>query len=285
MKIMKRIYEFARKPALRNYTIADLQALKLTGAKLSMANPLTADEIRACKEAGIDLFVCGMDQIDDVRAIAPNHFCRVGSKWAQFDSNEELIADAFEAMRRGADMYYTLRSLDAVEKMAREGIPVQSHIGLIPTFSHYCGGLRGWGRSADEAMKIFQTLKRMEDVGVIAVEAECIAEEVLEAINKKTSIVTFSLGSGMAGDVIMSFVADVCGEASEEDSPPKHAHSFGNVGRLHKQIHEERVAALGQFHNEVVAGNFPYKKNNITMYDGEKDKFLETLDKWSPVHK
>ena len=281
---MKRIYEFARKPAIRNYTILDLQDLKVTGKKLSMANPSNANEIRACKEAGIDLFVVGMDQIDDVRSIAPTHFTRVGSKWAQFDSNEELLADAFEAMRRGADMYYTLRSLNAIERMTREGIPVQSHIGLIPTFSHYCGGLRGWGRKADEALKIFETLKRMEDVGVIAVEAECIAEEVLEAVNKKTSIVTFSLGSGMAGDVIMSFVADICGEASEEDRPPKHAHAFGNVGRLHKQIHEERVAALGQFHSEVVEGNFPYQQTNISMHEGERDKFLEALDKWSPTH-
>ena len=281
---MKRIYEFARKPAIRNYTILDLQDLKVTGKKLSMANPSNANEIRACKEAGIDLFVVGMDQIDDVRSIAPTHFTRVGANWAQFDSNEELLADAFEAMRRGADMYYTLRSLNAIERMTREGIPVQSHIGLIPTFSHYCGGLRGWGRKADEALKIFETLKRMEDVGVIAVEAECIAEEVLEAVNKKTSIVTFSLGSGMAGDVIMSFVADICGEASEEDKPPKHAHAFGNVERLHKQIHEERVAALGQFHSEVVAGNFPYQQTNISMHEGERDKFLEALDKWSPTH-
>ena len=281
---MKRIYEFARKPAIRNYTILDLQDLKVTGKKLSMANPSNANEIRACKEAGIDLFVVGMDQIDDVRSIAPTHFTRVGSRWAQFDSNEELLADAFEAMRRGADMYYTLRSLNAIEMMTREGIPVQSHIGLIPTFSHYCGGLRGWGRKADEALKIFETLKRMEDVGVIAVEAECIAEEVLEAVNKKTSIVTFSVGSGMAGDVIMSFVADICGEASEEDRPPKHAHAFGNVGRLHKQIHDERVAALGQFHSEVVKGNFPYQQTNISMHEGERDKFLEALDKWSPTH-
>ncbi len=281
---MKRIYEFARKPAIRNYTILDLQDLKVTGKKLSMANPSNANEIRACKEAGIDLFVVGMDQIDDVRSIAPTHFTRVGSRWAQFDSNEELLADAFEAMRRGADMYYTLRSLNAIEMMTREGIPVQSHIGLIPTFSHYCGGLRGWGRKADEALKIFETLKRMEDAGVIAVEAECIAEEVLEAVNKKTSIVTFSLGSGMAGDVIMSFVADICGEASEEDRPPKHAHAFGNVGRLHKQIHDERVAALGQFHSEVVEGNFPYQQTNISMHEGERDKFLEALDKWSPTH-
>ncbi|SVB86400.1 uncharacterized protein METZ01_LOCUS239254 [marine metagenome] len=282
---MKRIYSFARTPAVRNYTISDLQELKITGKKLTMTNPANADEIRACKDAGIDLFVVGMDQIDNVRAIAPTHFTRVGSKWAQFGSNEEILADAFEAMRRGGDMYYTLRSYEAMEMMSREGIPVQSHIGLIPTFSHYCGGLRGWGRKADEAMQIYDTLKRMEDAGVIAVEAECIAEEVLEVINKKTSIVTFSLGSGMAGDVIMSFVADVCGETSEEDKPPKHAHAFGNVGRLHKQIHEERVAALGKFHKEVIAGNFPYKQTNISMHEGEKDKFLEALDKWTPTHR
>ncbi len=282
---MKRIYSFARTPAVRNYTISDLQELKITGKKLTMTNPANADEIRACKDAGIDLFVVGMDQIDNVRAIAPTHFTRVGSKWAQFGSNEEILADAFEAMRRGGDMYYTLRSYEAMEMMSREGIPVQSHIGLIPTFSHYCGGLRGWGRKADEAMQIYDTLKRMEDTGVIAVEAECIAEEVLEVINKKTSIVTFSLGSGMAGDVIMSFVADVCGETSEEDKPPKHAHAFGNVGRLHKQIHEERVAALGKFHKEVIAGNFPYKQTNISMHEGEKDKFLEALDKWTPTHR
>ena len=281
---MKRIYSFARKPAERNYTISDLQELKITEKKLTMTNPANADEIRACKDAGIDLFVVGMDQIDNVRKIAPTHFTRVGSKWAQFGSNEEILADAFEAMRRGGDMYYTLRSYEIMEMMSREGIPVQSHIGLIPTFSHYCGGLRGWGRKADEAMQIYDTLKRMEDVGVIAVEAECIAEEVLEVINKKTSIVTFSLGSGMAGDVIMSFVADVCGEESEEDKPPKHAHAFGNVGRLHKQIHKERVEALSKFRDEVVAGNFPYKDTNISMHEGEKEKFLEALDKWKPIH-
>ena len=281
---MKRIYSFARKPAERNYTISDLQELKITEKKLTMTNPANADEIRACKDAGIDLFVVGMDQIDNVRKIAPTHFTRVGSKWAQFGSNEEILADAFEAMRRGGDMYYTLRSYEIMEMMSREGIPVQSHIGLIPTFSHYCGGLRGWGRKADEAIQIYDTLKRMEDVGVIAVEAECIAEEVLEVINKKTSIVTFSLGSGMAGDVIMSFVADVCGEESEEDKPPKHAHAFGNVGRLHKQIHKERVEALSKFRDEVVAGNFPYKDTNISMHKGEKEKFLEALDKWKPTH-
>ena len=282
---MKRIYDFSRNPATRNYTIQDLQALKGSGKTLSMANPADADQIRACVEAGIDLFVVGTDQMAEVRELAPSHFTGAGSSWAQFGSNDDILAHAFEAMRAGADMYYTLRSYEAMEMLSREGIPVQTHIGLIPTFSHYCGGLRGFGRKADEAMQIFETLKRMEDVGVFAVEAECIAEEVLKAVNLKTSIVTFSLGSGPGGDAIFSFVADVCGEASEEDTPPKHAYAFGDVARLQAEVHAERVRALGAFHSEVTKGAFPYAQTNIGMHDGERDKFLEALDAWTPTHR
>lgn len=281
---MKRIYDFSRNPAHRNYTVADLKALKGSGTKLSMSNPADRNQITACVEAGIDLFVVGTDQMEDIRELAPSHFTGAGSSWSQFGSDDEILAHAFEAMRRGADMYYTLRSFDVMERMASEGIPVQSHIGLIPTFSHHYGGLRAFGRTADEAMQVWTALKRMEDVGVFAVEAECLAEEVLEAINDKTGVVTFSLGSGNAGDAVFSFVADICGEPSEEDKPPKHAHAFGDVGRLHRQIHTERVAALGEFHREVAAGHFPYAQTNIAMHDGEKERFLEALDKWTPVH-
>ena len=281
---MKRIYDFGRNPAQRNYTVTDLKALKGSDRKLSMSNPADRDQITACVDAGIDLFVVGTDQMEDVRELAPTHFAGAGSTWAQFGSDDEIVAHAFEAMRRGADMYYTLRSFDVMECMAREGIPVQSHIGLIPTFSHHYGGLRAFGRTSEEAMQVWERLKRMEDVGVFAVEVECLAEEELLAINDKTSVVTFSLGSGMGGDAIFSFVADVCGEASEEEKPPKHAHAFGDVGRLHKQIHEERVAALGEFHREVVDGNFPYAPTNIGMKPDEKDKFLDALEGWTPTH-
>jgi 3-methyl-2-oxobutanoate hydroxymethyltransferase len=276
---MKRIYDFSRTPSARNYTVSDLQALKGSDKKLSMSNPKDSVEVQACLDAGIDLLVVGDTQIEEVRRVAPHHFVGVGSSWSQFGTASEILDHAFDMMRKGGDMYYTLRSYEVMEMLSKEGIPVQGHIGLIPTFSHWCGGLRGWGRTADEAMEVYRTLKRMEGVGVFAVEAECIAEEVLEAVNGKTSIVTFSLGSGMAGDVIMSFVADICGEASEENKPPKHAHAFGNLARLHRQVDEERVAALKMFNDEVQAKNFPYADTNISMHPNEKDKFLEALDK------
>ncbi|MEM9032590.1 MAG: hydroxymethyltransferase, partial [Pseudomonadota bacterium] len=66
--------------------------------------------------------------------------------------------------------------------------------------------------------------------------------------------------------------------------PPKHAYAFGDVGRLHRQIRKERVAALGQFHHEVRAQNFPYPETNIAMRNGEHARFLEALDAWTPTH-
>ena len=276
---MKRIYDFGRRPANRNYTVADLQALKGSGERLSMSNPKDATEIRACVEAGIDLFVIWDNQVEEARRIAPTHFMGTGMTWAQYATADEILANALDRMEKGADMYYTLRSYDILEMLAKEGIPVHSHIGLIPTFSHWCGGLRAWGRTADEAMEVYRMLKRMEDAGVFAVEVECIAEEVLQAVNDRTSIVTFSLGSGNAGDAVFLFVADICGEDSEEDTPPRHAHAFGDLGRLHRQMHEERVAALKAFHTEVTGKRFPYPEQCITMRPNEQEKFLEALDR------
>ena len=274
----KRIYTFGREAAKRDYTVRDLQNLKGSGTQLSMSNPANAAELEVCLEAGIDLLVVWAEQLEECRAIAPTQFMGIGSTWREFGTSDEILAHAVDLMGRGGDMYYTIRSYEVIEKLANEGIPVQSHIGLIPTFSHHAGGLRAYGRTADEAMEIWKTIRRLEDAGCFAVEVECIAEEFLTAVNDKTSLVTFSLGSGRGGDAVFSFVADVCGEPSEEEKPPRHAHAFGNVGRLHKQIHEERVAAMSEFHNETRANKFPYDSTNISMLDGEHEKFLELLD-------
>ncbi|MCH2077013.1 MAG: hypothetical protein MK180_09035 [Rhodobacteraceae bacterium] len=69
-----------------------------------MANPADRDEIKACAETGIELFVVGTDQMEDVRELAPAIFTGAGSSWYKFGSDDEIVANAFEAMRRGAEM-------------------------------------------------------------------------------------------------------------------------------------------------------------------------------------
>lgn len=276
---MKRIYDFARKPASRNYTIDDLRALKGSGKRLTMCNPANPTEIQACVDAGIDVLTCWDDQVEIAREIAPTHFIGTGTTWRQYHSTDEILSAAIRSLEQGADMFYTLRSLDVVEVLAREGIPVQGHLGLIPTYSIWNGGLRAFGRTADEAMELYREMKRFEDAGGFAMEVECVAEEALNMINDKTNVVTFSLGSGNAGDAIFLFMADICGENSEEAKPPKHAHAFGNLKPLHDQMYRERVEALKAFQSEVTSKAFPYPANAITMRDGEADKLAEALDK------
>lgn len=196
--------------------------------------------------------------------------------WGQFAIKDEILRHVVKCMEGGADMYFTVRSFDVVEMLSRESIPVQVHMGLVPSLSHWAGGLRAIGRTAEEAMQIFETFKRYEGAGAFACEIECVAEETVQLLNDRTLIVTISLGSGNSGDVIFLFMYDICGEA---ENPPMHAHAFRDLGRLHRQIYEERVEALKEFHSEVHAKAFPYPEQTIKMRDSEVEKLQEELDK------
>ena len=274
---MKNIYTFGRRPGQRNYTVKDLQDLKTTGQRLTMVNPAKAEEISACVDAGIDILTCWDSQMELCRELAPTHFVGTAMVWGQFATHDEILRHAIDCMEKGADMYYTNRSFDVVEMLARESIPVQVHMGLVPTLSHWAGGLRAFGRTADEAMKIYHEFKRYEDAGAFACEIECVAEDTLNLLNNRTSIVTVSLGSGNAGDIIFLFMSDICGESG--DTPPKHAHACRDLGRLHRQMYRERVEALQEFQAEVTARNFPYAQQSVTLNEGEKEKLQEALDK------
>ena len=168
------------------------------------------------------------------RQLAPTHFMGTAMTWSQYATPDEILRAAIRCMEQGADMFYTLRSFEFVEMLSREGVPVQRHMGLIPTFSLWSREVRAFGRTAEESMQIYRIFKRYEESGCFAVEIECVAEETLRNLNEKTSIVTFSLGSGNAGDAIILFVSDICGES---ESPPRHAYAFGNLAPLHQEIY------------------------------------------------
>jgi len=273
---MKDIYTFGRKPARRNFTVADLKALKGASTRLTMCNPANEAEIRACVEAGIDTLTVWDTQLELVRELAPTHFAGTAMNWGQFATRDEIMRHAIGCMEQGADMYFTNRSFDVVEMLAKESIPVQVHMGLVPSLSHWGGGLRAYGRTSKEAMDLYRTFKRYEEVGAFACEIECVAEDTLRLLNERTSIVTISLGSGNAGDIIFIFMCDICCEA---ENPPRHAHAFRDLGTLHRQIYSERVAALQEFQAEVHGGAFPYRAQAISMHEGELEKLEEELDR------
>lgn len=278
---MKNIYTYGGRPARRNLTIACLQANKAAGRKMTQVSAINADEAGACAAMGIDLITIADHDIEDVRAAAPETFVTGSQTMVQYMTEDEALAAAIRCAEKGADAIFTPRGLKTIERLSGEGLAVQGHVGLVPRKSTLIGGLRTFGKTAEEAMQLFQDFKRLEDAGAVAAEVECVAVEALQEIGPRTSIVTHSIGAGSGGDIIFSFMEDICGDV---ENPPRHAKAWGDVLSIRKQMQAERGRALGGFRDDVTSGAFPDAAHTVPMTAGEQEKLQEALDKWSPTH-
>lgn len=159
---------------------------------------------------------------------------------------------------------------------------MQGHLGLVPRLSTRVGGLRIVGKTADEAMRLWEDFRRLEDAGAVAAEVECVAVEALAEIGKRSGLVTHSIGAGSGGDIIFSFMEDICGDV---ENPPRHAKAWADLLSLRRAVAAERMKGLTGFRDEVMAGTFPREPYQVPMTPGEHEKFCEALDKWQPVHR
>lgn len=57
--------------------------------------------------------------MDVARQIAPTHFMGTAMTWSQYATPDEILRAAIDCMEKGADMYYTLRSYEIVEMLAK----------------------------------------------------------------------------------------------------------------------------------------------------------------------
>jgi len=266
---MKKIYNFAGNLSYRNYTIKDLFELK-GNKKLSQINVKDEEETCIALDAKVDLLITGFKAIKAVRSIAKKNFITVAIPFTDFKTKDEILRASLEALHNGADAIYTARSPRVVEYLARESIPVMAHLGLIPRKSIWIGGLRGVGKTASEAIKLFQEFKTMESAGAFAVEAEVIAEQTLKYISENVNLITVSLGSGNYGDVNYLFMDDICGENKEI---PRHAFRLAKVYKLRERIYSEKVKAVNKFNKKAKTNNFVSPKNIVNINSSELKYF------------
>lgn len=271
---MKRIYDWDAKYALRNFTAGDLRALK-GKRKLTQTTANSAEEAAAAWDSGLDLIMGNAQNTSAVREGAPQMFFTAAIPLPDFPTEKHVLEAAFAAMKNGADSVYTARGPHIVEMLAREDIPVMCHLGLVPRKSTWNGGLRAIGKTAEEAMALWQAFRRMEDAGAFSVEAEVICDRVMSQISQRTTLVTSSLGSGSGGDIIYLFQNDICGEQPES---PRHARAFGNLHELYAQIKTERRSALAEFTKAVQSGAYPGPAETAGLPNEEFEAFLDKID-------
>lgn len=267
---MRRIYDWDARPQRRNYTAADILALK-GRRKLTQTTANSAEEAAAARDAGLDLVMGNAQNTAAVRQGAPDIFFTAALGLPDFPTENDVLTAAFAAMKAGADSIYTARGPHIVEMLAREEIPVMCHLGLVPRRSTWRGGLRAVGKTGEEALELWRAFRRMEEAGAFSVEAEVICDRVMAEISRRTRLVTSSLGSGRGGDIIYLFQNDICGEQAES---PRHARAFGNLHALHEQMRGARRAALKAFAAAARSGAYPGRAETAVIADAEFEKFL-----------
>ena len=272
---MPRIFDFGGRDVERSQTVASLRALKGSGRRTTQVTADTADEAAAAEAAGVEMIVCRARNVPRVREGSGRVFVTAALGFAEAITGDELLRAAFGAVTAGADAVITGRGHDAVRRLADEQIPVMGHLGFVPRKSTWVGGVRVVGKTSDEALALWDRFRRLEDAGAFAVECELIAAAAMSEINRRTSLVTVSLGSGADADVIFLFTSDICGEAARQ---PRHARSWGNLAALYEAVREERTKALTGFRSDVAAGSFPSTREAAGMPDAELAVFRSRLE-------
>ena len=272
---MKRLYNFAGAPVQRNLTVADILAAK-GKTKLTQTSAQDAEQAAAAADAGIDMLVGSAALLEPMRQGAPNTFITAGVLVTQFVSPDEILRQAYSLMVQGADAVYMPREPRIIEHLAAASIPVMTHQGLVPRTSTWRGGLRAVGKTASEALELYQSLKDAENAGAVLAEVEVVAADALAAITPLTSMSIISLGSGGGGDIDYLFQEDICGL---NPNLPRHGKAFGELAPLYEEIAMQRRAALSAFREACSSNTFPTREHSVAMPAEEKEAFLNELKK------
>lgn len=255
-------------------TIKDL--LDAKGKRtLAYVQVASEEEAIAASAAGMDMIGTAFvpERAGWAKAVPETHF-QYGLPWGKHADATEALRDAMGAMMAGAQSVYCGYSPRIVEALAREGVPVICHVGLVPPKATWTGGFKAVGKTHEQAKMVWQQVQEFEAAGAFAVEMEVLAAPLATAITKRTSMLTISLGAGNGCDAQYLFSADLLGE--NRGHIPRHAKVYRNFAAERDKMQADRIAAYREYIADVRDGSFPNDAQSITMSDDLDKVFGET---------
>ena len=275
----KKVYSLSHQAGYRNYTVKDLLELK-GRKKMTQINVISPEEASAAEDAGIDMIITGTNRLKEIREAAPNTFLTCGPNYTGHETKEKMMKEVFELVRIGVDSIHTNSwNINFIKYLSEFKIPFQGHVGLVPMKSTWTGGVKPVGKKSSEAIKIYNDIKNLEEIGAWAVEVECVPEDVLGEITKKTDILTISIGSGKHGDIQFLFGEDILGYNLSSAKTPRHAKKYNNFNKVYEKLQKERIQAFKEYQNDVQNKKFPSKNNIVLAEKTELEKFRKLIKK------
>ena len=276
-------------------TIPDLAAKKAAGERLVMVAVGEVLTATWAERAGVDIVGVGdslgmtlhghentlamtVDQMIDhtkaVRRGAPNTFCLVSMPYGSYATPDIAVTNAVRLMKESGAEAVKLQGgremSHIIKAVADAGVPVMSHVGLLPHRVHMLGGFKMQGRTAEDALKIIDNAKAIEDAGAIGLEIEAMPYEVGKAVDEAVSIFTFSIGAGAAGTCQLLNGYDLIG--AFDTFKPKFAKRYGNIAEI-------ATKAFADYADDVRGGSFPDDDHTYKMKPEEAAKLTAMLAK------
>ncbi len=165
---------------------------------------------------------------------------------------EDAVRNAGRLVKEGGAQAVKLEGGRRVEAALRAvvaaDIPVMGHLGLTPQSIHRFGGYRVQGRGEDEAQRLVDEARFLEDAGCFSVVLEGIPWRLARRITETLEIPTIGIGAGPHCDGQVLVVNDLLGLGG--DFTPKFVRRYANLS-------ETIVEAVSAWARDVRDGAFP----------------------------
>ncbi|MGB1155702.1 MAG: 3-methyl-2-oxobutanoate hydroxymethyltransferase [Alphaproteobacteria bacterium] len=275
-------------------TIPDLAVKKAAGERLVMVAVGEAMSAAWAERAGVDIIGIGdslgmtlhghantlaitVDQmIDHCRAVrrgAPNTLTLASMPYGSYATPSLAVTNAVRMIKEGEIEAVKLQGgremFDIIKAVADAGVPVMSHVGLLPHRVHMLGGFKMQGRTAEAALQIIDNARAIEEAGAIGLEIEAMPYEVGKAVDEAVDIFTFSIGAGAAGTCQLLNGYDLIG--AFDTFKPKFAKRYANMAEIATQ-------AFADYAADVRNGTFPDADHSYAMNPEEAAKLARALD-------
>ena len=276
-------------------TLPELTEKKAKGERLAMVAVGEAMSAAWAERAGVDIIGVGdslgmtlhghqntlqitVDQmimhILAVRNGAPNTMTIASMPYGSYATEKKAVENAIKMMKEsGVDalkLQLGKEGSNIIKAVADAGVPIMSHVGLLPHKVHLLGGFKMQGRTAEAAIEIVENAQAIEDAGAIGLEIEAMPYEVGKAVDDAVSIFTFSIGAGSAGTCQLLNGYDLLG--AFDTFKPKFAKRYANLS-------EVATKAFSDYIKEVQTGEFPDADHSYKMKEEEIKNLKQELSK------
>ena len=258
----------------KKVTTHTLQEMKASGEKITMLTSYDYSLARLVDAAGIDVILVG-DSASNVMAgnettvpITLDHMIYhaqcvingvdralvvVDMPFGTYQGDSKTALDsAIRIMKESGGHAVKLEGgseiVESVVRIQQAGIPVMGHLGLTPQSINKFGTYSVRAKEQDEATKLFEDAKALEDAGCFSIVFEKIPAELAKKVSQKLTIPTIGIGAGVDCDGQVLVLHDMLGIT--KDFSPRFLRRYSDLGEIID-------GAVKQYIDDVRSKQFP----------------------------